>query len=36
MIALAADEAVLDAHAVPGPVDLQFGEFPAASLMKIA
>ena len=34
MIALAADEVVLDAHAVLGPVDPQLGEFPAASPLK--
>jgi ClpP class serine protease len=34
VIALAADEIVMDSHAVLGPVDPQLGEFPAASLLK--
>src|ERR1700726_2116525 len=34
LIALAADEIVLDSHAVLGPVDPQLGEYPAASLIK--
>jgi ClpP class serine protease len=34
LIALAADEIVMDTHAVLGPVDPQIGEFPAASLVK--
>jgi ClpP class serine protease len=36
LIALAADEIVMDKHAVLGPVDPQLGEFPAASLVKVA
>jgi ClpP class serine protease len=36
LIALAADEIVLDAHAVCGPVDPQLGEFPAASLIAVS
>jgi ClpP class serine protease len=35
LIALAADEIVMDAHAVLGPVDPQLGEYPAASLVKV-
>jgi ClpP class serine protease len=35
LIALAADEIVMDAHAVLGPVDPQLGEYPAASLAKV-
>jgi ClpP class serine protease len=35
LIALAADEIVMDSHAVLGPVDPQLGEFPAASLVKV-
>src|SRR6184192_2008997 len=34
LIALAADEIVMCAHAVLGPVDPQLGEYPAASLVK--
>lgn len=34
MIALAADEIVLDENAVMGPVDPQLGEYPAASILK--
>jgi ClpP class serine protease len=34
LIALAAQEIVMDAHAVLGPVDPQLGEYPAASLVK--
>lgn len=34
LIALAADEIVMDAHAVLGPVDPQVGEYPAASLRR--
>jgi ClpP class serine protease len=34
LIALAADEIVMDAHAVLGPVDPQAGEYPAASVVK--
>ncbi len=36
LISLAADEIVMSPHAVLGPVDPQLGEFPAASLVKIA
>ncbi len=36
MIALAADEIVMDANAVLGPVDPQIGGYPAASLIKVA
>ena len=36
LIALAADEIVMSPHAVLGPVDPQLGEFPAASLVKVA
>ncbi|MCS6858842.1 MAG: hypothetical protein NZT92_00815 [Abditibacteriales bacterium] len=35
LIALAADEIVMDAHAVLGPVDPQLGEYPAASIVKV-
>jgi ClpP class serine protease len=35
LIALAADEIVMDEHAVLGPVDPQLGEYPAASLIKV-
>jgi ClpP class serine protease len=35
LIALAADEIVMDEHAVLGPVDPQLGEYPAASLLKV-
>ncbi len=35
MLALAADEIVMDANAVLGPVDPQLGNFPAASLIKV-
>ena len=34
LIALAADEIVLDAHAALGPVDPQLGEYPAASIVE--
>ncbi|MDU4959388.1 MAG: ATP-dependent Clp protease proteolytic subunit [Sporomusaceae bacterium] len=34
MIALAADEIVLDPNAVLGPVDPQLGQYPAASILK--
>ena len=34
LIALAADEIVMDSHAVLGPVDPQLGEYPAASLIQ--
>jgi ClpP class serine protease len=36
MIALAADEIVMDPNAVLGPVDPQIGGYPAASLIKVA
>jgi ClpP class serine protease len=35
MIALAADEIVMDPNAVLGPVDPQIGKYPAASLIKV-
>ncbi len=35
LIALAADEIVMDKHAVLGPVDPQMGQSPAASLVKV-
>jgi ClpP class serine protease len=35
LIALAADEIVMDAHAVLGPVDPQLGNYPAASLVRV-
>jgi ClpP class serine protease len=36
LIALAADEILLDAHAALGPVDPQLGQYPAASLVAVA
>lgn len=36
LIALAADEIVLDTHAALGPVDPQLGQYPAASLVAVA
>jgi len=36
MLALAADEIVMDANAVLGPVDPQLGNFPAASIIQVA
>jgi len=36
LIAISADEIVMAPHAVLGPVDPQLGEFPAASLIKVA
>jgi ClpP class serine protease len=36
LIALAADEVVMDKHAVLGPVDPQVGEYPAASILAAA
>ncbi|HEV2357127.1 MAG TPA: hypothetical protein VGZ23_05900 [bacterium] len=36
LIALAADEIIMDAHAVLGPVDPQIGQYPAASLVGVA
>ena len=35
LLALAADEIIMDNHAVLGPVDPQIGEYPAASLVKV-
>ncbi len=35
MIALAADEIVMDENAVLGPIDPQLGEYPAASILKV-
>jgi ClpP class serine protease len=35
LVAMAADEIVMDANAVLGPVDPQIGQFPAASLLKV-
>ncbi len=35
LIALAADEIVMDENAVLGPVDPQLGQFPAASILKV-
>jgi ClpP class serine protease len=35
LIALAADEIVLDEHAVLGPVDPQLGQYPASSILKV-
>ncbi|MBF2029796.1 MAG: hypothetical protein IGS48_24085 [Oscillatoriales cyanobacterium C42_A2020_001] len=35
MLALAADEIVMDANAVLGPVDPQLGNFPAASILNV-
>jgi ClpP class serine protease len=36
LIALAADEIMLEEHAVLGPIDPQLGEYPAASLVSLA
>jgi ClpP class serine protease len=36
LIALAADEIVLDAHAALGPIDPQLGQYAAASLVEVA
>jgi ClpP class serine protease len=36
MIALAADEIVVDEHAALGPIDPQVGQYPAASLIAVA
>ena len=36
LIALAADEIVVDAHAALGPVDPQLGQYPAASLVEVS
>lgn len=35
MIALAADEVIMDENAVMGPVDPQVGNFPAVSILKV-
>lgn len=35
MLALAADEIIVDANAVLGSVDPQLGNFPAASILKV-
>lgn len=35
MIALSADEIVVDENAVLGPVDPQLGQYPAASLLEV-
>ena len=35
LIAMAADEIVMNSHAILGPVDPQLGEYPAASLVKV-
>lgn len=35
LIALAADEIVMDANAVLGPVDPQLGQYPAASILRV-
>jgi len=35
MLAMAADEIVMDENAVLGPVDPQLGQFPAASILKV-
>lgn len=35
LIALAADEIIMDEHAVLGPVDPQIGDYPAASLIRV-
>jgi ClpP class serine protease len=36
LLALAADEIVMDENAVLGPVDPQLGEYPAVSILKVA
>jgi ClpP class serine protease len=36
MIALAADEILIDTHAALGPIDPQLGQYPAASLVAVA
>jgi ClpP class serine protease len=36
LIALSADEILLDAHAALGPVDPQLGQYPAASLVEVS
>lgn len=35
MVALAADEIIMDENAVLGPVDPQLGQYPAASILKV-
>ena len=35
LVALAADEIVMDAHAVLGPVDPQLGDMPASSILRV-
>src|SRR5574337_231402 len=35
LLALAADEIVMDENAVLGPIDPQLGEYPAASILKV-
>ncbi len=35
LVALAADEIVMDRHAVLGPVDPQLGQYPASSIVKV-
>ncbi len=35
ILALAADEIIMDENAVLGPVDPQLGNFPAASILKV-
>jgi len=35
LVALAADEIVMDPHAVLGPIDPQLGEYPAASILQV-
>jgi len=35
LVALAADEIVMDENAVLGPIDPQLGEYPAASILKV-
>ncbi len=35
LVALAADEIVMDRNAVLGPVDPQLGQYPAASILKV-
>jgi len=35
LLALAADEIIMDPNAVPGPVDPQIGQMPAASILKV-
>jgi ClpP class serine protease len=36
LIALAADEIILDRHSALGPIDPQLGQYPAASLVEVA